>query len=95
MITYVVFSICSEHLSGYVSVEKDSTEYNMNHKRRGKAVILNHEEFDTPSAPARHGSHHDVKRLEMTYAKLGFEVVIYNNLGYQKIRSLVESCKHN
>ncbi|KAJ9598226.1 hypothetical protein L9F63_011047 [Diploptera punctata] len=73
-----------EIVTGFQPVDRDAIEYNMNHKRRGKAVIFNHEEFD--SRPFRDGSHHDVASLEKTYGNLGFEVVIYNNLDYQQIK---------
>jgi caspase-like apoptosis-related cysteine protease len=59
-------------------VEKDAQKYNMNHKRRGKAVIFNHDVFK--NKPPRHGSAVDVCVLKETYGALGFDVVIYENL---------------
>jgi caspase-like apoptosis-related cysteine protease len=72
-------------------VEKDSEEYNMNHNRRGKAVIFNHDEFRNKSS--RPGSAVDVKILEETYKGLGFEVITYQNLKFSDMQNTITSCK--
>jgi caspase-like apoptosis-related cysteine protease len=75
-------------------VEKDAEEYNMKHKRRGKAVIFNHDKFTNNCVPSRDGSHVDVQSLEITYKALDFEVTTYNNLSHADIRSVINSCKY-
>ena len=72
-------------------VEKYAEEYNMNHNRRGKAVIFNHEEFKNKSP--RPGSAVDVSILEQTYKALGFEVITYKNLKFDEIQNAITSRK--
>jgi len=68
-------------------VENYAEEYNMNHSRRGKAVIFNHDAFEDQSV--HHiGSAVDVSVLKETYGALGFEVAVYENL-----RAAVAECK--
>jgi caspase-like apoptosis-related cysteine protease len=73
-------------------VERDAEEYNMTHKRRGKAVIFNHDTFS--SVPSRAGSQLDVQNLEISYKALGFEVTTYSNLSHTEITKVVHSCKY-
>jgi caspase-like apoptosis-related cysteine protease len=72
-------------------VEKYAQEYNMNHNRRGKAVIFNHDEFKNKSP--RHGSAVDVRVLKETYEALGFEVVVHENLKFADIQSALTDRK--
>lgn len=73
-------------------VEKYAEEYNMNHNRRGKAVIFNHDEFK--NMPARHGSHVDVDVLKETYKSLGFEVICHHNLKSIEIQNAITNRKY-
>jgi caspase-like apoptosis-related cysteine protease len=73
-------------------VEKDVEEYNMNHKRRGKAVIFNHDAF-TNQSRNRDGSAVDVNVLTETYGALGFEVIVYKNLNITDIRTAITERK--
>ena len=72
-------------------VEKDAEEYNMNHKRRGKAVIFNHDMFRHNSS--RPGSAVDVSVLTETYGALGFEVVVHENLKFTGIQNAITERK--
>jgi caspase-like apoptosis-related cysteine protease len=72
-------------------VGKDAEEYNMNHERRGKAVIFNHDEFKNKTP--RHGSAVDVHVLKETYEALGFEVVVHENLKFANIQSAITDRK--
>jgi len=72
-------------------VEKYAEEYNMNHNRRGKAVIFNHDEFKNKSP--RHGSAVDVSILKETYEALGFEVIVHKNLNFAAIQNAITECK--
>ena len=73
-------------------VEEYAEEYNMNHSRRGKAVIFNHDAFEDQSL-RRIGSAADVSVLKETYGALGFEVVVYENLRFADIQNAVAECK--
>jgi hypothetical protein len=63
----------------------------MNHKRRGKAMIFNHDEFK--SKLSHHGSAVDVSTLKETYEALGFEVIIHQNLIQSAILNALAECK--
>lgn len=66
-------------------------EYDMCHARRGKAVILNHDEFDDEGP--RLGSDVDVQNLVTTFKDLGFEVVVHNNRTFEEIEKIINDCK--
>nr|CAD7575686.1 unnamed protein product [Timema californicum] len=68
-------------------VHRDAHEYNMNHKRRGKAVIFNHDEFELKET--RLGSHMDVENLNHVFSGLGFQVEIHNNLEFVEIKGII------
>jgi caspase-like apoptosis-related cysteine protease len=72
-------------------VEKDAEEYNMNHNRRGKAVIFNHYVFED-NCP-RPGSAVDVSILTKTFKALGFEVILHQNLKFTAIQHAIAECK--
>ncbi|KMQ83469.1 caspase-1-like isoform x2 protein, partial [Lasius niger] len=61
----------------------DADRYNMNHKHRGKCIIFNHEEID--GFPKREGSTTDVKRLQKSFGRLGFDIEIHNDLSHLEI----------
>ncbi|PNF30631.1 hypothetical protein B7P43_G06128 [Cryptotermes secundus] len=69
----------------------DASEYNMKHKRRGQAVIFNHDTFDTNDYAPREGSKLDVKKLHETFTSLLFEVTIHNNLEYSDIKEAISA----
>ena len=73
-------------------VEKEAEEYNMNHNRRGKAVIFNHDVFECRLSP-RCGSAVDVRILTETYGALGFEVVVHENLKFTDIQNAISERK--
>ena len=73
-------------------VDKDAEEYNMNHNRRGKAVIFNHDEFKDKNLN-RTGSAVDVHALTETYRALGFEVVVHKNLTITGIQNSINDRK--
>lgn len=56
-------------------------KYKMNHKRRGLALIFNHERFLWHLAlPDRRGTNADRDNLVRRFSELGFEVKCFNNL---------------
>ena len=65
----------------------------MNHERRGKAVIFNHDTFTLPGINPRKGSDVDVDYLQKTFDLLGFEVDIQHNLTRAELTAYVNKCK--
>ncbi|KYQ47566.1 Caspase-1, partial [Trachymyrmex zeteki] len=54
--------------------------YNMNHSKRGLALIFNHEFFTVSHLKPRCGTNVDCENLKATLKDLGFEVNDYHNL---------------
>uniref|UniRef100_A0A1B6D4Z5 Caspase family p20 domain-containing protein n=1 Tax=Clastoptera arizonana TaxID=38151 RepID=A0A1B6D4Z5_9HEMI len=79
----------SSNAEASMPVEKDAVNYNMDHPKRGHAIIFNHEEFTMDNMPARRGSHLDAARLQNTLTALGFSVQVFNDLCLEKIKSII------
>lgn len=61
-------------------------EYNMNHAKRGLALIFNHEVFANPTENGRrHGTNVDCDRLVQTLTALHFDATVHNNLPLAEI----------
>ncbi|XP_029452489.1 caspase-6 isoform X2 [Rhinatrema bivittatum] len=61
-------------------------EYNMNHKRRGVALIFNHEWFHWfLTMPERRGTNADRENLIRRLRELGFEVSWFDNLRAEEV----------
>jgi len=72
-------------------VEKDSEVYNMNHRRRGIAIIFNHKLFDSRlGLKQRNGTDADRDNLRMTLRQLDFEVRVYNDLPFKEMERILE-----
>ncbi|XP_047347156.1 caspase-like isoform X2 [Vespa velutina] len=61
-----------------IDVDPNAENYNMNHKRRGVALIFNNAYFN--KMPNREGSEKDCKDLAQSLRNLDFEVRIYEDL---------------
>lgn len=72
----------------------DADRYNMNHKHRGKCIIFNHEEFDE-NVDKREGSTTDVKRLQKSFGRLGFDIEIHNDLSHLEIIDKIKKGKQS
>uniref|UniRef100_A0A8D8WAD9 Caspase-1 n=1 Tax=Cacopsylla melanoneura TaxID=428564 RepID=A0A8D8WAD9_9HEMI len=72
-------------------VAKDSTEYNMSHARRGRAIVFNHDEFQMDNMTPRPGSGADVKNLEASFDALGFQVSVYTNPEFREITEILSN----
>ncbi|XP_019389663.1 PREDICTED: caspase-6 isoform X2 [Crocodylus porosus] len=77
-------------------IEKDSldkrqhldpaAQYKMNHKRRGVAVIFNHEHFNwLLKLPDRRGTFADRENLKRSMTNLGFEVKCFDDLKAEEV----------
>ncbi|XP_015428433.1 PREDICTED: caspase-1-like [Dufourea novaeangliae] len=73
-----------------LAVAKYATHYNMNHPKRGKCVIFNHDEYDG-EAPVRNGAAADVENIQRTFGTLlGFTVVPRWNKTMTEINTEIE-----
>lgn len=73
--------------------------YKMDHKRRGIALIFNHETFHDFELPIRKGTNVDRNRLQHTFTQLGFDVRIFDNRTETEINNILQEgklkCKSN
>jgi caspase-like apoptosis-related cysteine protease len=82
----------SEEVEAVMPVDWDASEYNMQHKRRGHAVIFNHVTFEDVRYKPRKGSEFDVKALREKFSSLHFDVTVHDNLEYSKIKEIISEC---
>ncbi|KAK9512515.1 hypothetical protein O3M35_000918 [Rhynocoris fuscipes] len=68
---------------------KDDRHYNMNHENRGMAVILNHRKFRNENLRERIGTDVDRDKLADCLKRLGFEVIIKENLTYKDLKEQI------
>lgn len=61
-------------------VDRYASDYNMNHRKRGLALVFNHEYFDIPQLKARTGTNVDCENLASTLKYLDFDVKVYKDL---------------
>ncbi|XP_046616148.1 caspase-1-like [Neodiprion virginianus] len=71
-------------ITAVMPVSRESEQYNMSHAKKGTCLIFNHEKFAEKSY-YREGSSIDAKRIEATFTKLGFNVVIRDNLKHSDV----------
>ncbi|XP_018346795.1 PREDICTED: caspase-1-like [Trachymyrmex septentrionalis] len=72
-----------------IDLNSDDDEYNMKHKRRGVAIILNHVHFENMGT--REGSEKDALNLKTSLGKLGFDVQIYTDPTFKTISTILQS----
>lgn len=77
-----------------MSTEKRATHYNMNHEKRGVALIFNHEHFLINGLKSRSGTHKDCEDLERHLKTLGFEVHVFKDIDYKELCHHVETCEY-
>ncbi|XP_034489050.1 caspase-like [Drosophila innubila] len=85
--------IPKQAFEGYYSPVPDrhAAEYNMNHKKRGMAIIFNHKNFDERMGQdTRHGTDVDVANLERVLQQLHFDVIQYKDLCHNEIVRVVK-----
>jgi len=71
---------------------KDADQYNMDHRRRGKAFIFNHMNFDPRlQLRPRNGTNCDRDNLRINLRQLDFEVEVYDDLPFKEIERILES----
>ena len=72
-------------------VERYASEYNMNHAKRGIALVFNHEHFDMVSLKSRTGTNVDCENLCDTLRGLHFEVSMYKDLRSADIQHEIQT----
>jgi len=85
-----------EDLSSLTIKEKlpvDRREYNMNHKRRGRAIIFNHQTFNNKPSILRKGTNTDQENLNNTLSKLGFQVEIHEDKEFDDIKQILDEVR--
>jgi hypothetical protein len=68
----------------------DADCYNMNHRRRGVAVIFNNKYFDpATNMGERSGTDVDMQNLFQLFGEMGFQVVVKNDCTAQEMESFM------
>lgn len=75
-------------------VSHDAMFYNMNHKKRGLAVIFNHEYFEMEKLKPRSGTDVDARNLKAALTNLGFEVIVHQDFKTRRILDEVQKSKY-
>ena len=66
----------------------------MNHPKRGRALIFNHENFNSNlELKARSGTAKDRDNLYIRLRELDFEVSYFNDLTYSELNNEIVKCK--
>lgn len=86
------FNRCKRNLKdASMPCAKNSSVYNMQHKRRGVALIFNHKNFDSRlGLKTRNGTDADKENLRVTLRQLEFEVRVYDDLKFKDIEKVIE-----
>ncbi|XP_053623520.1 caspase-1-like [Plodia interpunctella] len=71
-------------------VHRNALYYKMDHKRRGVAIIFNHEYFDIHNLKPRTGTNVDSNNLARVLKSLGFSVTVFENLTYRTLSAHVQ-----
>jgi hypothetical protein len=73
----------------------DAEEYNMNHEKRGRAIIFNHEKYsEYLCLMERHGTHADKICLKQRFEKLKFDVEVFDDLTFTEIKAKLVRSKY-
>ncbi len=80
----------------FLPVDRDSEAYNMNHIKRGKACIFNHENFNPNlDLKPRAGTAKDRDNLYMRLRELDFDVTYFNDLTFNELNTEIMKCKYS
>nr|ATX63067.1 caspase-1 [Locusta migratoria] len=80
----------SPALFARMPAEIDAVYYSMTHKKRGLAVIFNHENFDMKNLKPRAGTKVDRNNLNESLSKLGFDVKVYDDLTFKSMTEIID-----
>lgn len=71
-------------------VPKYATHYKMDHKKRGIALIFNHETFECGNLKSRAGTNEDCQNFKECLSGLGFDVKVFKDLSYSQLDNQVK-----
>ena len=100
---YVCFKSCSHTLETIncvfrqysAPIEADAGEYNMDHEKRGRAIIFNHEKYrEDLYLEERTGTHTDKICLKQRFEKLKFDVDVFDDLKVDEIKKKLAESKY-
>jgi len=100
---YTCFKTCSHTLetincvfSQYPApIEADAGEYKMDHEKRGRAIIFNHEKYSEDlKLTERIGTHADKICLKQRFEKLKFDVEVFDDLKVEEIKKKLNESKY-
>uniref|UniRef100_A0A3B4TK94 Caspase-8 n=1 Tax=Seriola dumerili TaxID=41447 RepID=A0A3B4TK94_SERDU len=77
------------------SVANEAEYYDLNHNPRGLCVVINNEKFLGEELKDRGGTQEDANVLKSVFSRLGFTVVVHNNLTASRIRSELRELSKN
>ncbi|OWR45225.1 caspase-1 [Danaus plexippus] len=80
----------SVHRYAKMPVHRNAQRYNMQHPKRGMALIFNHETFDIHNLKQRTGTSVDSDNLSKVLKSLGFKVTILNNLKSEDVNMYLQ-----
>ena len=72
--------------------------YDMGHKRRGRAVIFNHINFEDPELERRDGTNRDRDSLKETLRKMRFQdedITVYEDCGVSEIKKVIKDLSND
>jgi caspase 6 len=73
----------------------EAEEYKMDHERRGRAIILNHEKYsEYLGLKERTGTNTDKITLKQRFEKLKFDVTVHDDLTADGIKKLLNESKY-
>ena len=100
---YTCFKTCSHTLETIncvfrqytAPIEADAGEYNMDHEKRGRAIIFNHEKYSEDlGLQERTGTHADKICLKQRFEKLKFDVDVFDDLKVDEIKKKLAESKY-
>lgn len=83
----------SDRPDAQMPVDSSSTHYNMNHKKRGYAVIIAYKEYGFGGPPRRDCAKHDARICEIAFKKLGYDVRTYWDMPRKEFNNILETVK--
>ena len=75
---------------GRSKIRKEAREYDMNHRRRGRAVVFNQINFSSACFSKRNGAETDGKNLTQTLSALGFTVKVHVDRESSEIEAILK-----
>ncbi|XP_017781123.1 PREDICTED: caspase-1-like [Nicrophorus vespilloides] len=78
-----------KNASGSTAAKGESNYYNMNHDRRGIALIFNHYKFDNSNLSIREGTDKDCQNIDRTLTTFNFTTKVCQDYTYRQIVDII------